>query len=79
VGDHSRAGWNEALLKGAREYMAKQKTAAAMIVQSGKVVDQWGDVAQKTSRRTASTRAARSRSIGIVDAMIRMVIAAAPQ
>src|SRR5262249_27200451 len=49
---HSRAGWNEALLKGAREDIAKQKTAAAMIVQSGKVVDQWGDVAQKIQVRS---------------------------
>ena len=49
---HSRAGWNEPLLKGVRDYMAKQKTAAAMIVQSGKVVDQWGDVSRKIQVRS---------------------------
>jgi len=49
---HSRAGWNETLLKATREYMASQKTAAAMIVQSGKVVDQWGDVSLKIPPRS---------------------------
>jgi len=49
---HSRAGWNEKLLKAARDYMASQKTAAVMIVQSGKVVDQWGDVSLKIPPRS---------------------------
>jgi CubicO group peptidase (beta-lactamase class C family) len=49
---HSHAGWNESLLKAAREYMKGQKTAAAMIVQSGKVVDQWGEVAMKIQPRS---------------------------
>jgi CubicO group peptidase (beta-lactamase class C family) len=49
---HSRAGWNETLLKAAREYMSGQKTAAAMIVQSGRVVDQWGDVSRKIQVRS---------------------------
>lgn len=49
---HSRTGWSETLLKATREYMAAQKTAAVMIVQSGKVVDQWGDVSQKIQARS---------------------------
>ena len=49
---HSRAGWSESLLKATHEYMAGKKTAAVMIVQSGKVVDQWGDVARKIPPRS---------------------------
>ena len=49
---HSRAGWSEPLLKSARDFMSTQKTAAVMIVQSGKVVDQWGDVSRKIQPRS---------------------------
>jgi CubicO group peptidase (beta-lactamase class C family) len=49
---HSRAGWNETLLKAVREYMANQQTTAVMIVQSGRVVDQWGDVSRKIQVRS---------------------------
>ena len=37
------AGWSAAKLKAAREYTATTKTAAVMIVQGGKVVDEWGE------------------------------------
>lgn len=49
---HSRAGWSEPLLKAAREYLASQKTQSVMIVQSGQVVDQWGDVTRKIPLRS---------------------------
>jgi CubicO group peptidase (beta-lactamase class C family) len=39
-------------LKAAREYMAGQKTQSVMIVQSGRVVDQWGDVTRKIQTRS---------------------------
>jgi|LWDU01.1.fsa_nt_gi CubicO group peptidase (beta-lactamase class C family) len=37
------AGWSAARLKAAREYTDTTKTAAVMIVQGGKVVDEWGE------------------------------------
>ncbi len=49
---HSRAGWSEPLLKAVRDFMANQKTQSVMIVQSGKVVDQWGDVSRKIEVRS---------------------------
>ena len=49
---HGRAHWNESLLKAARDYMASQKTQSVMIVQSGLVVDQWGDVTRKIQPRS---------------------------
>lgn len=49
---HSRAGWSESMLKAVHEYMAGKKTAAVMIVQSGKVVEQWGEVARKIPPRS---------------------------
>jgi N-acyl-D-amino-acid deacylase len=36
------AGWSSAGLKKAREYAAGLKTAAMMIVQGGRIVDEWG-------------------------------------
>lgn len=49
---HTRTGWSDSLLKAAREYMATQKTQSVMIVQSGRVVDQWGDVTRKIPVRS---------------------------
>lgn len=49
---HSRAGWSEELLKGTRNFAATKKTAAMMIVQGGRVVDQWGDVDKKIEVRS---------------------------
>jgi CubicO group peptidase (beta-lactamase class C family) len=49
---HSRAGWSESLLRATHEYMAGKKTAAVMIIQSGRVVDQWGEVARKIPPRS---------------------------
>src|SRR5512140_3128133 len=37
---HDRVGWSDALLKSAREHTAARKTAAVVIVQGGRVVDQ---------------------------------------
>ncbi len=37
------AGWSAAKLKAAREYTATIKTAAVMIVQGGRIVDEWGE------------------------------------
>ena len=37
------AGWSAARLKAARDHAATLKTAAVMIVQGGKVVDEWGE------------------------------------
>jgi hypothetical protein len=48
---HSRAGWSEPLLQATRNYAATKKTAAVIIVQGGRVVDQWGDVAKKIEVR----------------------------
>ena len=49
---HSRAGWSEPLLQAVRSFSATKKTAAMMIVHNGRVVDQWGDVAQKIEVRS---------------------------
>lgn len=49
---HSRTGWSESMLKAAREFTATRKTAAVVVVQSGKVVDQWGDVAKRIGVRS---------------------------
>jgi hypothetical protein len=49
---HSRQGWSEPLLKAAREYMRSKQTAAVMIIQGGRVVDQWGDVGRKWEVRS---------------------------
>ena len=51
---HSLVGWSEPLLKAAREYLAAQKTQSVMIVQSGQVVYQWGDVTRKIEVRSGS-------------------------
>ena len=37
------AGWSSAKLKAARDHAATLKTVAVMIVQGGKVVDEWGE------------------------------------
>src|SRR3954464_15097469 len=49
---HNRAGWSEELLKSTRNFAATKKTAAMMIVQGGRVVDQWGDVDKKIEVRS---------------------------
>lgn len=49
---HSRTGWSEQKLKAVRDFMAQEKTAAVMIVQAGKVVDQWGDVSARIQARS---------------------------
>ena len=49
---HNRAGWSEPLLVKARQLMASKKTAAVVIVQSGRVIDQWGDVDKKIEVRS---------------------------
>lgn len=49
---HRRVGWAEQLLANARDFMATKKTAAVVIVQSGLVVDQWGDFAKKIEVRS---------------------------
>jgi CubicO group peptidase (beta-lactamase class C family) len=49
---HSRTGWSEPLLKGVRDYAKTRQTAAVMIVQGGRVVDQWGDLALKVETRS---------------------------
>ena len=50
---HSQAGWSQPLLKAARDYMAARQTSAVMIVQGGRVVDQWGDTTRKINMRSA--------------------------
>jgi len=37
------AGWSVAKLKTTRKYTTTTKTAAVLIVQGGKVVDEWGE------------------------------------
>jgi len=49
---HSRTGWSESTLNAVRDLASKRETAAVMIVQSGRVVDQWGDVAKKIRVRS---------------------------
>lgn len=40
------AGWSTAKLKSARDYADSLKTAALMIVQGGKVIDEWGETSR---------------------------------
>lgn len=40
------AGWSKEKLKSARDYASSLKTAAVMIVQGGKIVDEWGETAR---------------------------------
>jgi CubicO group peptidase (beta-lactamase class C family) len=49
---HSRDGWSEPLLAAARHYASTRKTLAVMVVQDGRVVDQWGPVDQKIEVRS---------------------------
>jgi hypothetical protein len=44
---HSQAGWSQTMLKAARDFTMTKQTSAVVIVQGGRVVDQWGDVAGK--------------------------------
>lgn len=44
---HSRFGWSDAKLNDVRDYTKGLKTAAVMIVQNGKIVDQWGETEKK--------------------------------
>lgn len=44
---HSKVGWSAPLLQAAREYTRTRQTSSVIIVQGGRVVDQWGDVALK--------------------------------
>ena len=41
-----KAGWSAAGLKQARDFSKKLKTAALMIVQGGRIVDEWGDTSR---------------------------------
>lgn len=49
---HDGAGWSQPQLAKAREYMSDKKSAAVMIIQGGRVVDQWGDVDKKIEVRS---------------------------
>ena len=49
---HDQAGWSQPLLAAVRSYAATKKTASVMIVQGGRVVDQWGDVDKKIEVRS---------------------------
>jgi CubicO group peptidase (beta-lactamase class C family) len=49
---HDRAGWSEQGLAKARESMVDRKTSAVMIVQGGRVVDQWGEIDRKWEVRS---------------------------
>ncbi len=44
---HSRAGWSAPILAAAKEYTKARQTSAVIIVQNGRVVDQWGDTTLK--------------------------------
>lgn len=44
---HSKVGWSAPLLQAAREYTQTRQTSSLIIVQGGRVVDQWGDIALK--------------------------------
>jgi CubicO group peptidase (beta-lactamase class C family) len=44
-----KAGWSAAGLKKARAYSESIHSSSVMIIQNGKVVDEWGDVAKKIS------------------------------
>lgn len=41
---HSRVGWSVSKLVEAQQFVCGLKTSAYMVIQSGKIVDQWGDV-----------------------------------
>jgi CubicO group peptidase (beta-lactamase class C family) len=47
VSSPARAGWATDKLKAAREYAATIPTAAVMIVQGGRIVDEWGETATR--------------------------------
>lgn len=47
-----RKGWSEPLIVAARQYAATKKTLAVMVVQNGRVVDQFGPVDQKIEVRS---------------------------
>jgi len=47
VGAPEDAGWSGAKLKVARDYSARIKTAAVMIVAGGRVVDEWGETSTR--------------------------------
>ena len=49
---HTRHGWSEPLLTAARQYASTQKTLAVVVVQSGRLVDQWGPVDKKIEVRS---------------------------
>jgi CubicO group peptidase (beta-lactamase class C family) len=49
---HDRQGWSEPLLAAARKYASSEKTLAVMVVQNGRVVEQWGPVDQKIPVRS---------------------------
>lgn len=49
---HSRVGWPETRLANVRDFMATKKTAAVVIVQSGRVVDQWGAIDKEMEVRS---------------------------
>src|SRR5438309_10410586 len=51
-GTHDRQGWSEPLLVAARQYAATKKTLAVMVVQNGRVVDQFGPVDKKVEVRS---------------------------
>jgi CubicO group peptidase (beta-lactamase class C family) len=44
-----KAGWSAAGLRKAREYSDSIHSSSVMIIQNGRVVDEWGDVTQKIS------------------------------
>lgn len=49
---HTRDGWSTPMLRAAREYAATKQTAAVVIVQHGRIVDQWGKVDKKIEVRS---------------------------
>src|SRR4051794_32786325 len=49
---HTRKGWSEPLLAAARQYASTRKTLAVIVVQSGRVVDEWGPVDKKIEVRS---------------------------
>src|SRR4051794_4664356 len=51
-GTHDRQGWSEPLLAAARQYAATKQTLAVMVVQNGRVVDQFGTVDKKIEVRS---------------------------
>src|SRR5881227_3696790 len=49
---HDRQGWSEPLLAAARQYAATKKTLALVVVQNGRIVDQFGPVDKKIEVRS---------------------------